>query len=1650
MQISYSRNLQPGDIGSSSKILVSGLVDSVTATSTSGSIVLNGTDTLSLSVVVRNGDIVSVNTPASLNTSDTSYNYLTIGSEDKLLHIVTTITQQTLSIHPAMYDKTIVDIRSYPSGFPFRPYNFKDAVILNGSKYSLINPATTAVTTTYPVLRTFNNEVLLLAADGKLRATISGFRPIACTTISSSHWIAFLGDHSINCYSQVGALLKKITITSPRALAPSGTTLFIASALGLITLNTSTYVTSTITSTKYVDIVINGSFIYCLTQTLDLVHKINTSTQEIVELPQSYKLTKLFVFNSITYGICPSTGSIRTVESGISTKVEGLPVSAGVSGGSLILGDILNRCVSYYDSTLTLTNRVETINAPLQIYDSNGAQIITDVVSNYPRGSIGLDQTPFPFLFISPNTVRLDQVYISNTITIDGLTGETPVSLPSKSSSKILKNGIDAGLRSTVINGDKLAIVSPAGALDTEVVTTLSVGTKSAEFILSKPYLNKRANAVQLTPQLQKAVGKSYTSNVVTVSGLDTSVVASTNYGSLLINGVKVGGSATVNNGDQLQVELTLGQLKSTGIIATVKIGTYETYFTVTSVPDVSSSVLPEYEYVGPYWIPPYTKTEWTVKPPDWDDEVPFVPQSYEVDIPISSLNNQLTIFTLNNEILTTLLTDTNTGKDYADYCSILIRADYANSVALYDPYNAIVSNTSIVRSKQEFKQKLAFEVIPESKIKINSTSFEAMSFQCLVLNNTQIFTSDQLTVEFNNGLLVNGTSIEGVDLNVVFTLTISGSNVFINGDHKIVIPEITSISNARFEGSSTFYVNEIIAESRSYDGSFTLPSTLYGSKANLAVITDYYNNKIHFVDITVGSIIISLDVEGNPINATYSGTSTAVAFYGSDKVKVYDESFSEILTYDINKPVALTYNINNELLVVTEDGHLVTIGAETASREITSYPLDIKTIDDEIWITHYKSDKVTVITPTDQFTINLGKSPWSLAYNDTHVFVSLSSSNKIAKINRVTYAVESSKTVSSIPFNLTTLPTSELAISYVGQSRVDIYDESLSELITTQESGVGPVTGVATFNNQVSFVTMYSDIRSRTKSIPPYFMFTNKDVELKRGFQHTVQGTISTTQVVPIIPTSEYVTITPAKSPLVSGDQFTFKITDNQSNYRESNTYPLLSSGEYQSVKITLEPRTTPNDFVFDPINNAIKNVDYDSNEITISGIAAGYTGTLECLTAVIIKNGTPIYTPTISISNGDKIKIRAKGLGSYGSVTAHIVKAGDFTTYFRLVLLEPQGIIQGSEWTKWYTGPNLTYKIRVKNRSRVKITGSKPKEFTPNPKLISGSKATHKNTSAYVVSKSLPKVEISLPTVAKLSDALVFEHPTRLIDGLDTVRSEVIRLNASTNVWTVETPRSEVEVNPVLIKKAPAPSRILDMIIEDPAEVKLQPRPASSRIILTPQVSENSSSEIRGFRPSIVLPNATDKTSSQRFEPQPVQIITKNKSFSTPIALRHEKLNDGVYKQGNPKVIKSTNKGFKVQFKKSATTKINYIKTATPKLVKLKPLKVAVKSTAKTPVKIKLNYIKVAKPKLAVVMTKSVTTRVIRNTDKDRFTTIKDCSVIGAFASRELAISECISKGHPECETFEVANHPCFMWYNPKFFGKVSVPLAWYLSGG
>lgn len=226
--------------------------------------------------------------------------------------------------------------------------------------------------------------------------------------------------------------------------------------------------------------------------------------------------------------------------------------------------------------------------------------------------------TPNPFTFTDINGATQSTQYVSNTITISGITSSVPVTTSGGGEYEKNSSGIWTASPGTAVNGDTFRVrITSSASANTAVNQVLTVGGVSDTYTVTTAAVDTTPDAFGWATVYGATPSSPYTSSdAVTVSGINAAAAISIVGGTYSKNGAAFTAAAgTVVAGDTVRVALTTSASFSTTNTATVTIGGVAgTYDVVTRAADTTPDAFTFTDVAGATPAPAvYTSNQITV-----------------------------------------------------------------------------------------------------------------------------------------------------------------------------------------------------------------------------------------------------------------------------------------------------------------------------------------------------------------------------------------------------------------------------------------------------------------------------------------------------------------------------------------------------------------------------------------------------------------------------------------------------------------------------------------------------------------------------------------------------------------------------------------------------------------------------------------------------------------------------------------------------------------------------------------------------------------------------------------------------------------------------------------------------------------------------
>lgn len=218
--------------------------------------------------------------------------------------------------------------------------------------------------------------------------------------------------------------------------------------------------------------------------------------------------------------------------------------------------------------------------------------------SNPPPVAID-DTTPNAFSFTATEGAEPNAVITSPTATISGINTATPISISGGEYS--IAGGAFTSAAGTITNGQSLVVrLTASDKTNTAKAVTVTIGGVSATFNVTT-LVDITADAFSFTAVTGAELNKEYTSETITVSGIDVAVPVSVSGGLYSINGGEFTSSASsVSAGQTITLKATSGNNTDTTQNAVLSVGSISGTFAVTTIPDTTPPVA-EFKFPTPY-----------------------------------------------------------------------------------------------------------------------------------------------------------------------------------------------------------------------------------------------------------------------------------------------------------------------------------------------------------------------------------------------------------------------------------------------------------------------------------------------------------------------------------------------------------------------------------------------------------------------------------------------------------------------------------------------------------------------------------------------------------------------------------------------------------------------------------------------------------------------------------------------------------------------------------------------------------------------------------------------------------------------------------------------------------------------------------------
>lgn len=218
-----------------------------------------------------------------------------------------------------------------------------------------------------------------------------------------------------------------------------------------------------------------------------------------------------------------------------------------------------------------------------------GSLTVGSVTVPYVITTLAPDTTPDSFSFSSVGNANLNTQYISNSVSITWINTSTPISISWAWEYRI--NGWSfTTTAGTISNSDVVEVRQTSSASNSVTVSsTVTIGGVSATYNVTTPAPppDTTPDAFSFTDVANASLATAYTSNSVTISGINTATPISITGGQYDVNGSKsyTSSAGTVNSWDVISLQVTSDAAPGNSVDVVLTVGGVSDTYTVTTVP---------------------------------------------------------------------------------------------------------------------------------------------------------------------------------------------------------------------------------------------------------------------------------------------------------------------------------------------------------------------------------------------------------------------------------------------------------------------------------------------------------------------------------------------------------------------------------------------------------------------------------------------------------------------------------------------------------------------------------------------------------------------------------------------------------------------------------------------------------------------------------------------------------------------------------------------------------------------------------------------------------------------------------------------------------------------------------------------------------
>lgn len=196
-----------------------------------------------------------------------------------------------------------------------------------------------------------------------------------------------------------------------------------------------------------------------------------------------------------------------------------------------------------------------------------------------------------PTAFDGTFTSKTDQpvgsyVQATETLTVSGINAATAISIANNGGQYRINGGAWTSGSGNVYNGDRVDVrMVSSASFSTALSTTLTIGGVTGTFSVTTVAQDTTPNQFYFTDVTDATTSTVYTSNAVTISGINSAATVTITGGTYSINGgAYTSNAGTANNGDSITVRHTSSGSNSTATNTTLTVGGVSDTYTTTTV----------------------------------------------------------------------------------------------------------------------------------------------------------------------------------------------------------------------------------------------------------------------------------------------------------------------------------------------------------------------------------------------------------------------------------------------------------------------------------------------------------------------------------------------------------------------------------------------------------------------------------------------------------------------------------------------------------------------------------------------------------------------------------------------------------------------------------------------------------------------------------------------------------------------------------------------------------------------------------------------------------------------------------------------------------------------------------------------------------